>query len=49
MGLIEAFLHCGGTIDPASDKIISAVIGLLKIGAPSRKNHAGTRSRPVEV
>jgi len=37
MGLIQAFFYCGGTIDAASDKLKSLVIGLLKIGAPRRK------------
>jgi len=45
----RSFLTLWRHIDPASDKIKSVVIGLLKIWAPSRKNHAETRSRPVEV
>ena len=46
---MQAHFHCLGTTDVEKEMLNSLVSGLEKIGAPRRKNQAGSKSKPVAV
>jgi len=48
-GVIDANFHCLGTVEEAIDLLNKRASGPQKTGAPSRKNHAGSKSIPVAV
>jgi len=48
-GRIEARYHWFGTTADEVDRFIMSASGLANIGAPVRKNHAGSSSNPVAV
>ena len=48
-GKIDAFFHCSGTVEVDRERLKRWAIGLQNAGAPSRRNHAGSLSRPVAV
>ena len=48
-GQIDAAFHWRGTMDVANEQLKRCARGLLKTGAPSLRNQAGRRSKPVAV
>ena len=49
IGRMLACFHCCGTADTAIERLNSVVICLENTGAPTRRNQAGSPSRPVAV
>jgi len=49
MGVMQACFHCVGTTEDDNEALYKVVRGDEKKGAPSLKNHAGRRSKPVAV
>jgi len=48
-GVIDADFHCLGTVEEAIELLNRRISGPQKTGAPSRRNHAGSKSIPVAV
>ena len=46
---METVFHCCGMVEVARERLKSRAIGLLKTGAPSQRNQAGSPSSPVAV
>ena len=49
IGVMAAAFHCWGTTPADKDWLSNAASRVANAGAPTLRNHAGIRSRPVAV